>query len=90
MQQKKKFFNKRALIFFFFLFLLKSFLMMPSSNLVATPGSQSSPAPIQSPQILVSHHQRKDVAIVFIVDGSARMKPHLNLLYEAYVEPILK
>lgn len=65
---------------------------MSTTNHVATPGSQPSPASVQQqlPQLSVAHHQRKDVAVVFIVDGSARMRPHLNLLYEAYVEPILK
>lgn len=62
------------------------------ANNVTTPGSHTSPTPLhnQSPQIPVSHHQRKEVAIVFVVDGTARMKPHFDLLYEAYVEPIIK
>lgn len=61
-------------------------------NNVTTPGSHSSPTPIhhQSPQITVSHHHRKEVAVVFVVDGTARMKPHFDILYEAYVEPIIK
>lgn len=61
-------------------------------NNVTTPGSHSSPtlAHHQSPQIPVSHHRRKEVAIVFVVDGTARMKPHFDILYEAYVEPIIK
>lgn len=62
------------------------------ANNVTTPGSHASPTPLhdQSPQIPVSHSQRKEVVIVFVVDGTARMKPHFDLLYEAYVEPIIK
>lgn len=61
-------------------------------NNVTTPGSHASPTPThhQSPQIPVSHHHRKEVAVVFVVDGTARMKPHFSILYEAYVEPIIK
>jgi hypothetical protein len=66
--------------------------VLAGANNVTTPGSHASPTPIQhqSPQIPVSHHQRKEVAVIFVVDGSARMKPHFNVLYEAYVEPIIK
>ena len=62
------------------------------ANNVATPGSHASPTPThhQSPQIPVQQHHRKEVAIVFVVDGSARMKPHFNILYDSYVEPIIK
>jgi hypothetical protein len=70
---------------------------LPVVQNVTTPGSQhntSSPPPVvnhhQSPQIPISHHQRKEVAVVFVVDGSARMKPFFNILYESYVEPIIK
>lgn len=61
------------------------------TNNVTTPGSHTSPTPMQhqSPQISISH-QRKDVALIFVVDGTALMKPHFNTIYEAYVEPIIK
>lgn len=75
----------------------------PVVNNVATPGSHASPTPNHhaSPQASgttgtapnSSHQQqshKKDVAVVFVVDGTARMKPHFNILYEAYVEPIIK
>ncbi|KAI8394137.1 mediator complex subunit 25 von Willebrand factor type A-domain-containing protein [Radiomyces spectabilis] len=58
---------------------------------VATPGSIGSPTPNYhpSPQI-TTHRKRREVACVFVVDGTARMKPYLDTLYEAYVEPILR
>lgn len=61
-------------------------------NNVTTPGSHASPTPAhhQSPQIPVAQHQRKEVAVVFVVDGTARMRPHFNILYDSYVEPIIK
>ncbi|KAI8097787.1 mediator complex subunit 25 von Willebrand factor type A-domain-containing protein [Halteromyces radiatus] len=62
-------------------------------NTATTPGSQASPSasvPQSSPQLPTSHHHRKDVACVFVIDGSARMKPHLTTLYESYVDPILR
>jgi hypothetical protein len=62
-----------------------------SSTNVGTPVSHTSPTPTQhhSPQPPIANHQRREVAVVFVVDGSARMKPHFNVLYEAYVEPII-
>ena len=56
------------------------------SNTVSHLGSHTSPAP--TPQ--VHAHQRKEVAVVFVVDGTARMRPYFKTLYDSYVEPILK
>ncbi|KAI8974378.1 hypothetical protein BDB01DRAFT_807211 [Pilobolus umbonatus] len=33
---------------------------------------------------------RKEIVIVFVVDGTAKMKPHFNTIHEVYVEPIIK
>jgi hypothetical protein len=73
----------------------------PVANNIATPGSHASPTPNHhaSPQIPATtaiaasstpQNHKRDVAVVFVVDGTARMKPHFNILYEAYVEPIIK
>lgn len=43
-----------------------------------------------SPQIQMSHHHKREVACVFVIDGSARMKPHYTNIYESYIEPILR
>lgn len=64
-----------------------------AGNAVSTPGSQTAPSATttqNSPQLPTSHHHRKEVACVFVIDGSARMKPHLSGLYESYIEPILR
>lgn len=36
------------------------------------------------------HHQRREVACVFVVEGTARMGPHLNTIIQTYVDPILR
>ncbi|KAI9486701.1 MAG: mediator complex subunit 25 von Willebrand factor type A-domain-containing protein [Benjaminiella poitrasii] len=62
-----------------------------NANIINAPASHVSPQSGQhnSPQVHVSH-QRKEVAVIFVIDGTARMQPHFQVIYEAYIDPIIK
>lgn len=63
-----------------------------AATTIGTPRSHPSPTPhVQaSPQMQTVSHIRKEVACLFVVEGTARMQPHLDVIINAYVDPILK
>ncbi|OZJ06003.1 hypothetical protein BZG36_01098 [Bifiguratus adelaidae] len=50
------------------------------------PQTQNSPQSLGKP----STTQKRDVACVFVVEGTARMRPHFATLLQGYIEPLIR